>query len=113
HEQHDGAGQVVVIRSGGVATSGTMRRTWTGGGHRLHHIVDPRTGRPADGRWRTVSVAAGSCLDANIASTAAVVMGAGAPAWLSANRLPARLVDAAGAVHPGGGWPAPAAAWCG
>ena len=41
--------------------------------------------RPVDRRaghrgWRTVSVAAGSCLDANIASCAAVIMGAVAPA---------------------------------
>jgi FAD:protein FMN transferase len=105
HEQHDADGQIVTLRSGGIATSGTTRRRWVAGGQRLHHIVDPRTGRPADGPWRTVSVAAASCLDANIASTAAVVLGADAAGWLSANRLPARLVDHAGAVHTVAGWP--------
>jgi thiamine biosynthesis lipoprotein len=50
-------------------------------------------------------VAAASCADANIASTAALVLGSGAPAWLSARGLPARLVAVDGSVHAQGGWP--------
>ena len=53
----------------------------------------PRTGRPAVSPWRTVSVAAATCVDANTASTAAIVLGDDAPAWLAARGLPARLVD--------------------
>jgi thiamine biosynthesis lipoprotein len=86
----DGA-PVVTVHSGGLATSSTARRTWRRAGQAVHHIVDPRTGRSADPVWRTVSVAAATCLDANTASTAAIVLGAAAPDWLSARRLPARL----------------------
>jgi thiamine biosynthesis lipoprotein len=60
--------------------------------------------------WRTVSVAAGSCVDANTASTAAVVAGADAPGWLAGRSLPARLVDVPGRVLTVGGWPAEARA---
>jgi thiamine biosynthesis lipoprotein len=50
---------------------------------------------------------AGSCVDANIASTAAIVMGDWAIPWLTANGLPARLVDHQGTVHRVSGWPEP------
>jgi len=72
----------------------------------LHHILDPRTGLPAAPVWRTVSVAAGSCVDANTASTAAIIRGREAPSWLAGLGLPARLVDEAGAVLTVAGWPA-------
>jgi thiamine biosynthesis lipoprotein len=106
----DGPGPVVSIRSGGLASSGTGVRRWRAGQTELHHIVDPRTGRPAQTPWRTVSVAAASCVDANIASTAAVVLGAQASAWLSQRRLPARLVRMDGSAVYVGGWPEEAAA---
>jgi thiamine biosynthesis lipoprotein len=54
--------------------------------------------------WRTVSVAAGNCLDANIASTAAIVRGERAQAWLRATGLPARLVHEDDRVITLGGW---------
>ncbi|HEY6296830.1 MAG TPA: FAD:protein FMN transferase [Streptosporangiaceae bacterium] len=99
-------GQVVVIRDGGLATSSTSARAWQRGGASLHHIIVPATGRPAESCWRTVSVAAASCVDANIASTAAILRGGQAPRWLDGLRLPARLVGHDGAVVTVGGWPA-------
>jgi thiamine biosynthesis lipoprotein len=69
--------------------------------------VDPRTGRAAEVVWRTVSVAAATCVDANTAATAAIVLGHEAPSWLAAQGLPARLVSASGAVHTVAGWPVP------
>lgn len=106
----DAGAEAVVIRSGGLATSSTTVRRWVRGTVSLHHIIDPRSGLPADGPWRTVSVAAGACVDANTASTAAIVRGAAALAWLAGQRLPARLVDASGRVVRCAGWPAPGAA---
>ena len=64
-------GPAVAIRSGGLATSGTCVRNWATATGRAHHVIDPRTGAPAKTPWRTVSVAAASCVDANTASTAA------------------------------------------
>ncbi|MFZ1996180.1 MAG: FAD:protein FMN transferase, partial [Solirubrobacteraceae bacterium] len=83
----------------------TTVRRWSRGGRSLHHILDSSTGRPAAECWRTVSVAAASCLDANIAATAAIVLGADAPAWLAEHALPARLVALDGSVVVQGGWP--------
>jgi thiamine biosynthesis lipoprotein ApbE len=99
--------ETITIQSGGIATSSTTVRRWTRGGVVLHHIIDPATGLSASGPWRTASVVAATCVDANIASTAAIVMGESAIAWLMANRLPARLVDRHGSVHRVAGWPEP------
>ncbi len=54
----------------------------------------------------TVTVAARSCVEANALSTAAIIRGTEAPAWL-ADVAPARLVSAVGDVVTTGGWPAP------
>ncbi len=96
---------VVSIADGGLATSSTTRRAWRRAGRTVHHIVDPRTGDIPESRWRTASVAAASCVDANTASTAAVVLGDAAPGWLAERRLPARLIDVDGAVTTTAGWP--------
>jgi thiamine biosynthesis lipoprotein len=102
----DQPGQTIALRSGGLATSSTTLRRWRRGEDELHHILDPSSGRPAADCWRTVSVAAASCVDANIASTAAIIRGERAPRWLAALELPARLVANDGAVTLIGGWPA-------
>jgi thiamine biosynthesis lipoprotein len=101
-----GSSATVVLNDGfAVATSSTVTRTWQRRGSRLHHILDPATRRPAEPFWQTVTVAAASCVEANTASTASVVRGRAAPAWLTSQRLAARLVDRRGSVHPIGGWP--------
>jgi FAD:protein FMN transferase len=103
----DAPGQTVVITSGGLATSSTTVRMWTAGSATMHHIIDPKTGQPARSVWRTVSVAAATCVDANIASTAAIIRSEAAPEWLAASGLPARLVRRDGTVHTTPGWPSP------
>ncbi len=100
--------QLVRLASGAIATSSVTCRQWRRGGTVLHHIVDPRTGLPAAGPWRTVSAAAATCADANAATTAAIVAGPRAEDWLTAAGLPALLVGHDGAVHRLGGWPATA-----
>jgi thiamine biosynthesis lipoprotein len=104
-ETPEGPYAQIAIRDGGLATSSTAARRWRRGGDVLHHILDPRTGLPAEPFWRTVSAIAGSCADANAASTAAIIRGRRAPAWLTRLGLPARLVDATGAVFTVAGWP--------
>jgi thiamine biosynthesis lipoprotein len=101
----DAPGQWVSIRSGGLASSSTLTRRWPAGCGLVHHLVDPASGRPAKVVWRTASVAASSCLGANIASTASILRGNGAPEWLRGLGLPSRLVSAdAMALHLCG-WP--------
>ncbi len=105
HDEPADEAPVVAIESGGLATSGTAARHWWRGDQSMHHIVDPATGLPARSCWRTVSVAAVNCLAANVASTAAMILGPGAVAWLIDRRLPARLVATDGAVTTAAGWP--------
>ncbi len=104
------AGPVVTVSHGGLASSGTRVRRWRGDGGELHHVIDPLTGRPARTPWSTVTVAAASCLDANAATTAAIVLGERAPAWLAERSLPARLARSGAPALCVGGWPAEEAA---
>jgi thiamine biosynthesis lipoprotein len=104
------ADETVRLEGGGLATSGITVRRWQRGDLTLHHIVDPRTGLPAPEVWRTVSVAAAACVDANSAATAAIVRGDAAPGWLADLGLPARLVRRDGSVVRVAGWPGEVAA---
>jgi FAD:protein FMN transferase len=99
-------GQWISLRSGGLATSSVAVRRWRTEAGAAHHLVDPATGGSVDSVWRTVSVTAASCLDANIASTAAIIRGERAIPWLADMRLPSRLVRVDGTVSHVGGWPA-------
>jgi thiamine biosynthesis lipoprotein ApbE len=99
-----GSGQTIGLSVGALATSGTTVRRWRQAGEDMHHIIDARSGRPARSRWRTVSVAAECCVDANIAATATIAGGDGSD-WLAGTGLPARLVAHDGEVTALGGWP--------
>jgi FAD:protein FMN transferase len=101
----DSDGQVISISSGGLATSSTITRRWIHDGQTRHHIIDPATDAPVDSIWRTASVAAATCVDANVASTAALVRGRSCVSWLAESGLPARLVAQDGHVLRVGGWP--------
>jgi FAD:protein FMN transferase len=97
--------QVVSIEAGGMASSSTAVRTWRRGARRLHHIVDPTTGNCASSYWSLVSASGDSCVDANAASTAAVVWGRRAVPKLVELGLPVRLVRHDGHVIVLNGWP--------
>ena len=99
--------EAVAISSGGLASSGIGVRQWRLGAHQVHHIVDPATGLPAAPCWRTVSTTAATCVQANAASTAAIVLGERAVDWLEGHGLPARLVRLDGTVAYTEGWPIP------
>jgi FAD:protein FMN transferase len=106
HDAGPGDPSVTVgVAQGGLASSGTRARRWQRGGQVVHHLVDPHTGQPADTCWRTVTVAAPTCLEANTASTAAVILGRAAPTWLAGLGLHARLVAEDGTVTGVGEWP--------
>jgi FAD:protein FMN transferase len=101
----DGDGPLVAVREGGLATSSTTVRRWPTDAGTAHHLLDPRTGVPAVSRWRTVSVAARSCVSANVAALAAILLDDDAPTWLGAQGVHARLVANGGAVSFVGAWP--------
>jgi thiamine biosynthesis lipoprotein ApbE len=100
-------GQTIALLTGGLASSSTTVRRWHQRGRAMHHIIDPRTGLPVQTCWRTVSVAAASCAEANIAATAALLKSDAAAGWLAERKLPARLVDRVGSVLCVGDWPQP------
>jgi FAD:protein FMN transferase len=100
-----GPSQVIAVTGGGMSSSGIAARCWRRGGVMLHHILDPGTGLPASPVWRTVSAAADTAVAANIASTTAIIRGAGAPGWLESRGIAARLVAADGSVRTVGAWP--------
>ncbi|MFI9388763.1 FAD:protein FMN transferase [Kutzneria sp. NPDC052558] len=88
-----------------IATSSTRSRQWLRGGLMLHHILDPRTSLPAPRTWRSATVVADHCTDANTLTTAALVLGGDALDMLREHDVPARLVAADGTVRTLGGWP--------
>lgn len=94
----------VALRSGGLATSSVLARRWGRAGQ-FHHLLDPRTGLPVHGPWRTVTAVGRSCVAANTASTASFVLGEAAPAWLQARSVAALLVRHDGRTVRTGGWP--------
>ncbi|MFF1882433.1 FAD:protein FMN transferase [Pseudarthrobacter sp. NPDC058196] len=99
--------QHVSLASGyALATSSTQKRRWTHRGTGVHHILDPRSGLPAEPVWRSVTVAAPTCLEANAYSTAAIIRVHAAVDWFRAEGIVARLVDRRGRIVTTGGWPA-------
>jgi thiamine biosynthesis lipoprotein len=110
-EHPDGIGDdlepvLVTLDGGGLATSSTMVRRWRAGGVTQHHLLDPRTGRPVAPYWRTVTATGPTCVAANVATTAAIVLGRDAEAWLTERGVDARLVHTDGTVRRTGAWPA-------
>lgn len=99
--------EVVCIDQGGMASSSSVVRTWSAGGERHHHIIDPATGRSAESPFSLVTVAAPTCVEANAYSTAAMVWGDDALFELPQRSLVARIVRLDGTVERLGGWPEP------
>ncbi len=105
-ERPEDPGVLVWLEAGGMATSSTRVRRWTRGGTAYHHVLDPRTGAPAPETWCAVTCVGTTAVAANTASTAAVVLGPEAPAWLERHDVSARLVATDRSVlRTGGGRP--------
>jgi FAD:protein FMN transferase len=85
-------GGALRLLAGGIATSGTTKRRWLRGGKVQHHLLDPRSGRPGVSRWDEVTVAAGSCVAADVAAKAAFLLSEDGPGWLDDRGLPGRFL---------------------
>jgi FAD:protein FMN transferase len=77
------------LRGAALATSGRDRRRWRRNGRELHHIIDPRTGEPAESDLVRVTVVAGDAVEAEVAAKVLFLSGASAAARTD---LPAVLV---------------------
>ncbi|MEZ5171558.1 MAG: FAD:protein FMN transferase [Acidimicrobiia bacterium] len=63
------------LLDGGVATSTTAYHTWTMGGRRVHHLIDPATARPVESSVLSVTVAASDAAWAEMLAKAVFVLG--------------------------------------
>lgn len=101
-------GVAVTLSHGGLTTSTSTVRRWSvaGDGGCAHHVIDPRTGEPANGPWRTATVWAPTAVRANTFSTAIVATGEAALGRLKLAGHAARLIGAGGEVTELSGWPA-------
>ena len=66
---------LLALAEGAIATSTKLRRTWTRGGRTLHHLIDPRTGEPAESGLASVTVISGEAWRAEVLAKAAFVAG--------------------------------------
>ena len=96
--------EAVQLVMGGLATSGSDRRCWRRGGMLQHHLIDPRTGRPAHSPWELVTVCGRTCLGADIAAKAAFLLGHEGPEWLDDKAMPGRFLTADGTVITNQSW---------
>jgi len=79
---HQLAAQQYEVSSGGIATSGDAKRYLMKNGVRYGHILDPATGWPVAGAPKSVTVAAGTCTEAGILATLAMLKGEDAEVFL-------------------------------
>jgi len=85
-------GTTLLLRDRGAATSGTRGRAWAQGDRRFHHLIDPRTGRPAESDLSEVSVVADDAFQAEVHAKAALLLGRDlAPAYLAGRACAWRL----------------------
>ena len=105
----DGAEEPVALGlvSGGVATTSVTRRTWRRDGELQHHVIDPRTGRPARTPWAAVTVVAGSATAAEPLAKAVLLASTLADAMAVAERagVGALVVAPDGTRHALGSMP--------
>jgi FAD:protein FMN transferase len=98
------AGGSVTLHGGGLATSSVAKRNWLANGIQQNHLIDPRTGKPTTSQWLHVTVAAASCLEADVAAKAALLLGVGGPRWLDDHGLAGRFVGHDGKIVLSRAW---------
>jgi thiamine biosynthesis lipoprotein len=85
-------GGAVRLEAGALATSGSSERRWLRGGRPQHHLIDPRTGAPADSPWALVTACGDSCWAADVGAKAAFLLGDDGPAWLDEHGMAGRFL---------------------
>lgn len=86
--------------SGALATSTSARRRWTTtSGLAAHHLIDPRTGLPAESPFVQVSVFGESCSDAEVWAKAVLIGGSPTASLAAAAGHTILAVDQSGGLH--------------
>ena len=83
----ENSGQVLALSHGAIATSGDVRRFVLKNGRRYGHILNPKTGWPVEGAPRTVTVTAGTCTEAGMLATFAMLQGKNCEHFLQAEGI--------------------------
>lgn len=105
HIELPAGGRVLRVHDGALATSGTSRRHWRIGDRSVHHIIDPRTGSPAESGLWSATVSAPTCEAAEVAATAAFLLGPVEGArWLDDRGIDGLLVQPDGTQIEAGPW---------
>jgi thiamine biosynthesis lipoprotein len=81
------ATRLIQLTAGGLATSGDSKRFLLKNGVRYGHILDPTTGWPIANAPRSITVAAGTCVQAGMIATLAMLQGAEAKTFLEAQKV--------------------------
>ena len=97
----------IPLHSGAVATSGIAHRHWWQGQTLRHHLLDPRTGLPAQSDLWSVTVVADRCEQAEVAAKVAFILGSRQGAdFLRRHRIAGLLVREDGTWESVEPWPA-------
>lgn len=103
--------RAVTLTSGGIATSGVTKRRWMQDGVERHHLIDPRTGLPSQSELRSVSVAASTCAQAEVAAKVTLILGFDAgTAFLERLNLPGLMTLQDDSIRATPTWPSQVAA---
>ena len=98
------SGGSVRLERGALATSGSRVRRWRRGDSLQHHLIDPRSGRPADSPWAEVTACGATCAAADVAAKAAFLLGHDGPDWLDRHGIPGRFVRRDGSAVGNARW---------
>lgn len=101
----DAGAQSIAVRDAAVATSTTLKRRWQVDGQERHHLIDPRTGRPSSSPFRSVTVVAASCVQADVAAKTALLLGEQGVAFLEDRGLHGLAVRHDGSTVSTSDWP--------
>lgn len=97
---------VIPFTYGALATSGISRRQWRQGDQARHHLIDPRTGESAQSGLWSVTVAASTCEQAEVAAKSAFLLGEEqGRKFLNKRGLAGLLVGLNGEWTSAGPWP--------
>jgi thiamine biosynthesis lipoprotein len=108
---HGGQAATLQLTEGAAATSSPLRRAWDVGGRPAHHLIDPRTGRPADTGILQVTAVAAEAWRAEVAAKAAFLAGLSEALTLATHLgAEALIIDQDGGLHLTAGLQQPATA---